>query len=104
MASNSALPKRKRRGPYLQYLQMGNPLTAMPQRTRLRYRERMDQPLRKFFFKISVSGIVMSATRKRLFLGILKRILGFNLEIKINLPQFKAVKQLYVFPITVLSL
>ena len=52
MASNSIPVDRKRRGPYLQYLQTRNPLTAMPRRTRLRYHQRISQrttqQLRKF--------------------------------------------------------
>ena len=44
MASDFPPLKRKRRGPYLQYLQTRNPLTAMPWRTRLRYRDDAKAP------------------------------------------------------------
>ena len=49
MASNSASLQRKRRGPYLQYLQTPNPLTAMPRRTWFRYLSGITRQSRKFF-------------------------------------------------------
>ena len=48
MASNSASLQRKRRGPYLQYLQTPNPLTAIPRRTRFRYLSGITRQSRKF--------------------------------------------------------
>ena len=48
MASNFASLQRKRRGPYLQYLQTPNPLTAMPRRTRFCYLSGITRQLRKF--------------------------------------------------------
>ena len=50
MASDSTPTKRKRRGPYLQYLQAPNPLTAMPQRTRFRYLSEITRSLREFSY------------------------------------------------------
>ena len=67
MASSSASLKRKRRGPYLQYLQAPNPLTAMPRSTRFRYLCGITRQSRKLStLTIIVLAIILLHTRFRI--------------------------------------